>query len=162
MTKADLRTGMFGLIRYAPGNWRNDEDLFVIVGDKLVYQSCGFDDLDDLTDDLKFKPDVNGDEYGQIDVLVEAVSFNQAEDYTHCDNHPKTIWDRYAEPGKEESLDPELKDSFDEMAKATKEIHQSYLDAGFNEEQAWKLTNTMLGQAMAQNALQNLFGGLKK
>lgn len=162
MTKADLRTGMFGLITYAPGNWRDNEDLFVIVGDKLVYRSGGFDDLDDLTDDLKFKPDITGEEYGQIDVLVEAVSFNQADEYTHFDKHPKIIWERGSEPKEDECLTPEFKKEFDNVAKAKRTVYQSFVDAGFTNEQAWELMNKSFEQAMVQNTMENLFGGLVK
>ena len=141
MTKADLRTGMFGLVTYTPGHWKNDEDLFVIIGDKLVYLSGGFDNLDDLTDDLKFKPDISGEEYGQIEVLVKAVSFNQADEYTHFENHPNIIWERDFEPKEDGCITPELKKEFDNLAKAKRTIYQSFVDAGFTDQQAWELMN---------------------
>ena len=45
-TKNDLKTGMFGVM--------DDEMNFVIVGDKIIYQNDGFDNVKSLTEDLCF------------------------------------------------------------------------------------------------------------
>ena len=61
MTKADLKTGMFGVM--------SDGKKFVVVNDKIVYKQGTYDLLRTLNDDLSFP-------YYSIDVLVHTVSFN--------------------------------------------------------------------------------------
>ena len=46
MTNKDLRTGMFGIM--------DDGTEFVIVEDLMVYKDGGYDDVDELFDDLSF------------------------------------------------------------------------------------------------------------
>lgn len=61
MTKADLKTGMFGVM--------SDGKKFVVVNDKIVYKQGTYDLLRTLNDDLSFL-------FYSIDVLVNTVSFN--------------------------------------------------------------------------------------
>ena len=64
MTRADLKTGMFGKT--------NDNDWFVVVNDLLVYENGGFDEISMLTEDLMFESG-----YG-ICFLVWSHSFHHA------------------------------------------------------------------------------------
>lgn len=64
MTKADLKTGMFGRT--------NDNDWFVVVNDLLVYENGSFDNLSDIHDDLTFESGY------AIVYLVYACSFGHA------------------------------------------------------------------------------------
>lgn len=61
MTKADLKTGMFGVT--------SDGKKFVVVNDKIVYKQGTYDLLRTLNDDLSFP-------FYSIDVLVRTESFN--------------------------------------------------------------------------------------
>lgn len=65
MTKADLKTGMFGVM--------SDGKKFVIVDDKIVYKNGGYDLLRTLKNDLRF-----GECYS-IDYLVKAPSFDSMD-----------------------------------------------------------------------------------
>lgn len=64
MTKADLKTGMFGVM--------SNGAKFVIVNDEIVYKNGGYDLIRSLNHDLSFSS------YG-IDVLVRAVSFDNMD-----------------------------------------------------------------------------------
>lgn len=64
MTKADLKTGMFGVM--------SDGSKFVIVDDKFVYKNGGYDLIRSLNHDLSFSS-------YRIDVLVHAVSFDNMD-----------------------------------------------------------------------------------
>lgn len=64
MTKADLKTGMFG--RTNLNCW------FVVVNDLLVYEDGDFDNISDMRDDLSF-----GGGYAIV-YLVYAYSFEHA------------------------------------------------------------------------------------
>ena len=65
MTKADLKTGMFGRT--------NMHQWFVVVYDKLVYEDGGYDRIEDMDDNLSF------DVGWCIDFLVYADSFEHAK-----------------------------------------------------------------------------------
>ena len=49
MTKSELKTGMFGIADDM------DDDIFVVVGNKLIYKNGHYDCLDDVTEDLVFE-----------------------------------------------------------------------------------------------------------
>lgn len=66
MTKADLRTGMFGVTSI--GDW------FVIVNEIIVYERGGYDNLYVVSDNL-------GLPFYTIDILVKARSFNEAKNH---------------------------------------------------------------------------------
>ena len=72
MTKADLKTGMFGVM--STGDW------FVIVNGIIVYEHGGYDNLDSVNNDL-FLP------FYTIDILVKARSFTEARNQLrkNCD-----------------------------------------------------------------------------
>lgn len=87
MTKADLKTGMFGVM--------SSGKLFVIVNDLIVYESGGFDLAKHLNDDLSFG-------CYHIDLLVEAQSFMQTRIFIKeklC-----ILYDRKAEKAKIETV----------------------------------------------------------
>lgn len=65
MTKADLKTGMFGVT--------SDGDKFVVVNEKIVYQKGCFDLVRFLNNDLSFPS-------YRIDVLVNAASFDSMDE----------------------------------------------------------------------------------
>lgn len=65
MTKADLKTGMFGRT--------NKHEWFVVVDDRLVYEDGGYDFIEEMDYNLSF-------EVGWcIDFLVYAYSFQHAK-----------------------------------------------------------------------------------
>ena len=49
MTKKELKTGMFGK--------ENDGELFVIVGDRIIYEGGAYEDIPDLNDNLEWEDD---------------------------------------------------------------------------------------------------------
>lgn len=72
MTKADLKTGMFGRT--------NMHQWFVVVYDKLVYEDGGYDRIEEMDDNLSF-------EVGWcIDFLVYADSFEHAKSIGYKSN----------------------------------------------------------------------------
>lgn len=83
--KNELKSGMFG--RTYP-----DGDLFVVAGDKLVFEGGLFDNLKEMDDNLDFVPGING-----ICELYEATCFQQIND-----GRAKLIWKREEEPKPEE------------------------------------------------------------
>ena len=76
MTKADLKTGMFGVM--------SNGKRFVIVNDLIVYQDGGFDCVKELDKDLRFL-------CYRIDKLFDVKSFDQARAGIHL------LYDRLAE-----------------------------------------------------------------
>lgn len=86
MTKADLKTGMFGVM--------SNGTRFVIVNDLIVYQDGDFDFIGTLKDDLSF------DHYC-INELVYAQSFKQAQRKT---KNTILLYDRLAEMAKKETV----------------------------------------------------------
>lgn len=68
MTKKDLKTGMFGRT--------NMNEWFVVVDDRLVYESGGYDFINEMDDNLSF------DAGWCIDFLVYAYSFEHAKTIT--------------------------------------------------------------------------------
>ena len=48
MTKSELKTGMFGITDDI------DDDVFVVVGNRLVYKNGGYDNLEEVREDLTF------------------------------------------------------------------------------------------------------------
>lgn len=86
MTKADLRTGMFGVM--------SNGKRFVIVNDLIVYQDGGFDFTETLKDDLSF-------DYYCINELVYAQSFKQAQ---RKSENTILLYDRLAEMAKKETV----------------------------------------------------------
>ena len=48
MTKSELKTGMFGVADDM------DDDIFVVVGDRLIYRSGSYDNFEDISEDLTF------------------------------------------------------------------------------------------------------------
>lgn len=72
-----LKNGLFGKSKYG---W------FVVVGDKFIYESGGFNDALVYDDDLRYR-DVD-----HVKCLVEAVSFNNAK--TSYEHNDCVIWKR--------------------------------------------------------------------
>ena len=86
MTKADLKTGMFGVM--------SNGKMFVIVNDLIVYQNGGFDFTETLKDDLSLG-------HYCINELVYARSFNQAQ---RKSENTILLYDRFAEMAKKETV----------------------------------------------------------
>lgn len=86
MTKADLKTGMFGVM--------SNGKRFVIVNDLIVYQDGDFDCTETLKDDLSFS-------HYCINELVYAQSFKQAQTKT---KNTFLLYDRLAEKAKKETV----------------------------------------------------------
>lgn len=70
-TKKDLKTGMFVLT--SNGEWA------VVVNDRFIYEDGDFDDMSSINDDFEF---LRG---RKIDVIVNAVSFDNAKTVIKCD-----------------------------------------------------------------------------
>ena len=83
--KNDLKSGMFG--KTFP-----DGDLFVVAGDKLIFETGLFDSIDDMDDNLSFMFGTSG-----IEELYEASCFHQIKD-----GRGKLIWKREKEHKPEE------------------------------------------------------------
>lgn len=64
MTKADLKTGLFGLM--------SNGKMFVIVGNLIVYQNSGYDKIDEMNENLSFS-------FYRIIYLTTAKSFDHLE-----------------------------------------------------------------------------------
>ena len=64
MTKKDLKTGMFGLM--------SNGNMFVIVGDLIVYQNGGYDEIECMKENLSFS-------FYRVTYLTTARSFAQLE-----------------------------------------------------------------------------------
>ena len=88
--KKDLKSGMFGK-EYPSG------DLFVVAGDKLIFENGLYDDIDDLDDNLSITFGIPGIEGLCICELYEASCFQQIKD-----GKAKVIWKREEEPKPEE------------------------------------------------------------
>lgn len=82
MTKADLKTGMFGVM--------SNGKRFVIVNDKLVYQEGGYDFIRSFDNDLCIEG------HFEILFLVNAVSFRNLDEILRCRKEDDTfiIFDR--------------------------------------------------------------------
>lgn len=86
MTKADLKTGMFGVM--------SDGKKFVVVNDKIVYQEDGYDFIRSFDNDLCIKG------HWKILFLVNAVSFRNLDEILRCRKEDDTfiIFDRNKKP----------------------------------------------------------------
>ena len=82
MTKKELATGMFGM---------DNGEVFVVAGDKLIFEGGKYNNIDDLDENLMFN------EESGIDALYEARCFQQVKD-----GRAKLIWER-PEPEVEEA-----------------------------------------------------------
>ena len=89
-TKENLVSGMFGKL--------NDGDVFVVVGDKLIYDGGQYDDIVGMDDNLVFR---NSKRY--ITELYEVRCFGQVKD-----GRAKAIWKREDEEPEEEATTPEV------------------------------------------------------
>lgn len=74
MTKMELATGMFGM---------DNGEVFVVAGDKLIFEGGKYNNIDDLDENLMFTEDAG------IDALYEARCFQQVKD-----GRAKLIWER--------------------------------------------------------------------
>ena len=145
MTKSDLRTGMFGVCK---GNGEDRNDIFVVVGDRLIFQDGLCDYLDDITEDLCFPGNC-----AKITELYEAACFKQVED-----GNAKVIWTRPKEDVKEATekecdIDA-INITFDQFVNAVEAANKKWMEASDNIAPHIEGMNFMMG-------LQNItFGGL--
>lgn len=106
MTKAELRTGMFGI--------DNEGGIFVVVGDKLMYENGMYDNVADMNDNLEF---VNH----HIIELHEATCFKMVKE-----GRSSVIWERpecdCEECDCEEDAITITEDEFFEAVKAANEL----------------------------------------
>ena len=89
-TKENLVSGMFGKL--------DDGDVFVVAGDKLIYDGGKYDAVGGMDDDLFFPRSGH-----YVTELYEAHCFNQVKD-----GRAKVIWKREDEEPEEEATTPEI------------------------------------------------------
>ena len=125
MTKMELATGMFGM---------DDGEVFVVAGDKLIFEGGKYNNIDDLDENLMFN-ETNG-----IDALYEARCFQQVKD-----GHGKLIWKR-PEPKVEEAKSEEGKVTIteDEFFEAVKKANEVWMEIG-KKTPGDELLNVMMG-----------------
>ena len=75
MTKRDLRNGMFGV--------ENDGEMFVVVGERLIYEGGKYSDFQDMNDNMEF------DEENYVREVHEATCFKEVKE-----GRSKLIWER--------------------------------------------------------------------
>lgn len=111
-TKSDLRDGMFG-------KFENDNDVFVVVGNRLIYQDGCYDDLFDMTDNLE----IDG---FKIIVLYEADCFDDVHDGT-----ARVIWERKEETPDESTpeskLDGAITITSEQFLEAVKKANEKFM-----------------------------------
>lgn len=113
MTKCDLRNGMFGK--------DNDGEIFVVVGDKLIYEGGKYSDFDDMNDNMEYDPK------NHVCEVHEATCFKQVKD-----GYSKLIWKR-PEPKVEESKSEECEEgkitvTEDEFLEAVKKGNEVWME----------------------------------
>lgn len=115
MTKKELKTGMLGIT--------SDDEVFVVAGDKLIYEGGQYNNISDMSDDLMFC-----DECG-IDVLLEARCFGQVKD-----GRAKVIWERADEGEVEEEVKPTPEGTVtiteDQFFEAVKKANEVFFEIG--------------------------------
>ena len=114
MTKMELATGMFGV---------DDGDVFVVAGDKLIFEGGKYNNIDDLDENLMFNEECG------IDALYEARCFQQVKD-----GRGKLIWKR-PEPAKEveeatESEEGKVTITEDQFFEAVKKANEKFMEIG--------------------------------
>lgn len=87
MTVKELKTGMFGMM--------SDGEVFVVAGDKLIYEGGQYNNIADMSEDMQF---ADGD---CIVALFEARCFGQVND-----GRAKVIWERPDEDEEAEEVTP--------------------------------------------------------
>ena len=144
MTKVDLRTGMFGIVN------DDKEDVFVVVGSRLIFKDGLCDDLRDITDDLCFPG--NGT---KITEIYEACCFDEVED-----GSAKIIWTRpkdevkEGDPTKNEYDIDAINITFEQFVNAVEVANKKWMEASDHIGPHIEGMNFMMG-------LQNItFGGL--
>ena len=112
MTKCDLRNGMFGV--------ENDGEMFVVVGDKLIYEGGKYSDFDDMNDVLEF------DAENYVSELHKATCFNEVKD-----GRSELIWKR-SEPKVEEAESEEgvITITEEEFFEAVKAANKLFFEIG--------------------------------
>lgn len=112
MTKKELATGMFGM---------DDGEVFVVAGDKLIFEGGKYNNIDDLDENLMFN------EHSGIDALYEARCFQQVKD-----GRGKLIWKR-PEPVEEAEEAPKPVDgkvtiTEDEFFEIVKKANEKFME----------------------------------
>lgn len=115
MTKKELATGMFGV--------DSNKEVFVVAGDKVIFECGKYNNIDDLDDNLMFN-----DESG-IDALYEARCFQQVKD-----GRGKLIWKR-PEPTEEAEEAPKTEEGAititeDQFFDAVKKANELFFEIG--------------------------------
>lgn len=111
MTKKELVTGMFGV---------DDGEVFVVAGDKLIFEGGKYNNIDDLDENLMFNEEAG------IDALYEARCFQQVKN-----GHGKLIWKR-PEPTEEapKSVEGAITITEDQFFEAVKEANKMFFEIG--------------------------------
>jgi hypothetical protein len=112
MTKSELKTGMFGIADDL------DDDIFVVVGDKLVYKNGHYDHLADVSEDLVF---MDGCKVIEIHM---ANCFEEVED-----GNSEVIWTRPVDSDKR-SITLTEENFYDIVAKVNAEIMKTGKEVG--------------------------------
>lgn len=112
MTKRDLRNGMFGV--------ENDGEMFVVVGDRLIYEGGKYSDFDDMNDALEF------DDENYVSELHKADCFKGVKE-----GRSELIWKR-PEPKVEEAESEEGKITIteEEFFEAVKAANKLFFEIG--------------------------------
>ena len=137
MTIKELATGMFGV--------DSNNEVFVVAGNKLIFEEGLYNDIDDLDENLMFTNEAG------IDALYEACSFKQVKE-----GGGKLIWKR-PEPGEEAKEAPKgdgaITITEDDFFEAVKKANEKFMEIGENVP-GKELVDVMMG-------LQNItFGSL--
>jgi hypothetical protein len=115
MTVKELKTGMFGMM--------SDGEVFVVAGDKLIYEGGQYNNIADMSEDMQF---ADGD---CIVALFEARCFGQVND-----GRAKVIWERPDEDEVEEEVHttPEgaVTITEDEFFEAVKKANELFFEVG--------------------------------
>lgn len=109
MTKVELRTGMFGV--------DNDGEVFVVVGDKLMYENGQYDNVADMNDNLEFANH-------HIIELHEATCFKMVKE-----GRSRLIWERpEAEEEEVESEEGKVTITEEEFEEVVKKANQKFME----------------------------------
>ena len=136
MTKRDLRNGMFGV--------ETDGEVFVVVGDKLIYEHGRYSDFDDMDDNMVF------DEENSVIEIHEATCFKQVKE-----GNSKLIWKRPEVKGEEvKTEEAKVTITEDEFFEVVKKANELFMAIGNEKTPDDGIMTAMMG-------LQNIaFGAL--
>ena len=130
MTVKELKTGMFGMMA--------DGEVFVVAGDKLIYEGGQYNSIGDMSEDMCF---ADGE---CVIALFEARCFAQVKD-----GRAKVIWERADEDEVEEEVQPTPEGTVtiteDQFFEAVKKANELFFEIGKEVPGAEELPGLVMG-----------------